>query len=100
MAEKDSSIKILSDNRQASHNYFLMDRFEAGMVLTGTEVKAAKDGQIQKGDRQTPGRDAGEGAIADPHEGLSEERPDQVRGGGGERQEVSRQARDGEGADG
>jgi SsrA-binding protein len=47
LPEKDSSIKILSDNRQASHNYFLMDRFEAGMVLTGTEVKAAKDGQIQ-----------------------------------------------------
>ncbi|HEV3329986.1 MAG TPA: SsrA-binding protein SmpB [Bryobacteraceae bacterium] len=47
MAEKDSSFKILSDNRQAGHNYFLMDRFEAGMVLTGTEVKAAKDGKIQ-----------------------------------------------------
>ena len=47
MADKDSGIKILSDNRQARHNYFLMDFFEAGMVLTGTEVKAAKDGRIQ-----------------------------------------------------
>ncbi len=47
MAGKDPSHKILSDNRQASHNYFLMERFEAGMVLTGTEVKAAKDGKIQ-----------------------------------------------------
>ena len=47
MADKDSGIKILSDNRQARHNYFLMDFFEAGMVLTGTEVKAAKDGKIQ-----------------------------------------------------
>ena len=47
MAERDSSLKILSDNRQAGHNYFLMDRFEAGMVLTGTEVKAAKDGKVQ-----------------------------------------------------
>ena len=47
MADKDSSIKILSDNRQAGHNYFLMDRFEAGIVLTGTEVKAAKDGKVQ-----------------------------------------------------
>ena len=44
---KDPSLKILSDNRQAGHNYFLMDRFEAGMVLTGTEVKAAKDGRVQ-----------------------------------------------------
>jgi SsrA-binding protein len=47
LAEKASGIKILSDNRQASHNYFLLDRFEAGMVLTGTEVKAAKAGKIQ-----------------------------------------------------
>jgi SsrA-binding protein len=47
LADKDVSIKILSDNRQASHNYFLLERFEAGMVLTGTEVKAAKDGKIQ-----------------------------------------------------
>lgn len=47
MAQKDASLKILSDNRKASHNYFLMDRFEAGLVLTGTEVKAAKDGKIQ-----------------------------------------------------
>ena len=43
----DASFKILSANRQAGHNYFLLDRFEAGLVLTGTEVKAAKDGQIQ-----------------------------------------------------
>ncbi len=47
MADKDIGIKILSDNRKASHNYFLLDRFEAGIVLTGTEVKAAKDGQVQ-----------------------------------------------------
>ena len=47
MAERDTTVKILSDNRQASHNYFLMERFEAGIVLTGTEVKAAKDGKIQ-----------------------------------------------------
>ena len=47
MADKNPSLKILSDNRQAGHNYFLMERFEAGMVLTGTEVKAAKDGKVQ-----------------------------------------------------
>ncbi|MDE3167545.1 MAG: SsrA-binding protein SmpB [Acidobacteriota bacterium] len=45
--KKDTPFKVLSDNRSAGHNYFLLDRFEAGMVLTGTEVKAAKDGQIQ-----------------------------------------------------
>ena len=43
----ESKIKILSDNRSAGHDYFLSDRFEAGLVLTGTEVKAAKDGKVQ-----------------------------------------------------
>ena len=47
MPVKEAELKILSDNRQAGHNYFLMDRFEAGLVLTGTEVKSAKSGRIQ-----------------------------------------------------
>lgn len=47
MSGKDADFKILSDNRQASHNYFLMERFEAGLVLTGTEVKAARQGRVQ-----------------------------------------------------
>jgi SsrA-binding protein len=44
---QQSEIKILSDNRSAGHNYHLLDRYEAGLVLTGTEVKAAKTGKIQ-----------------------------------------------------
>ena len=47
MSAQTQGIKILSDNRQAGHNYFLFDRYEAGMVLTGTEVKAAKSGKVQ-----------------------------------------------------
>lgn len=39
--------RILSANRQASHNYFLLERFEAGVVLSGTEVKSAREGQVQ-----------------------------------------------------
>jgi len=46
-AKSEPGIKILSDNRHASHLYYLLDRFEAGLVLTGTEVKAAKAGKIQ-----------------------------------------------------
>jgi SsrA-binding protein len=42
-----AAFKILSDNRQAWHNYFLLDKFEAGIVLSGTEVKAAKTGKVQ-----------------------------------------------------
>jgi SsrA-binding protein len=47
MAATPDPNKTLSDNRQAGHNFFLMDRYEAGMVLTGTEVKAARSGKVQ-----------------------------------------------------
>ena len=42
-----SPVKILSDNRQAGHNYFLLETYEAGLALLGTEVKAAKTGKVQ-----------------------------------------------------
>ena len=38
--------KEVAVNRQAFHNYEIIEKFEAGMVLTGTEIKSARDGQI------------------------------------------------------
>lgn len=43
----EAKIKVLSDNRFAGHLYHLSDRLEAGLVLTGTEVKSAREGKIQ-----------------------------------------------------
>jgi len=43
----EPKIKILCDNRHAAHHYHLMERFEAGIALTGTEVKSAREGKIQ-----------------------------------------------------
>jgi len=43
--ENKASIKIICDNRKAGHHYFLEDRFEAGLVLTGTEVKSLRTGK-------------------------------------------------------
>ncbi len=40
----------VASNRQASFRYELLDRFEAGMVLRGTEVKALRDGGAQMKD--------------------------------------------------
>jgi len=37
--------KLIVDNRRARHDYHLLDRVEAGLVLTGTEVKALRDGK-------------------------------------------------------
>lgn len=36
----------ISVNRQAFHNYEILERFEAGIVLTGTEIKSARDGRV------------------------------------------------------
>lgn len=37
--------KILSTNREAEYKYFLLERLEAGLALTGTEVKAVRSGR-------------------------------------------------------
>ena len=39
-------IKIISTNREAYHNYFVDETVEAGIVLTGTEVKSLRDGRV------------------------------------------------------
>jgi SsrA-binding protein len=46
-AKAANGFKIISDNRSAGHDYELMERFEAGLVLTGTEVKACRAGKVQ-----------------------------------------------------
>jgi SsrA-binding protein len=37
-------IKLIADNRRARHDYHLLERLEAGLVLTGTEVKSLREG--------------------------------------------------------
>lgn len=39
-------VKIITKNRKAFHDYEILDRFEAGLVLAGTEVKAIREGRI------------------------------------------------------
>jgi SsrA-binding protein len=38
------AIKLIAENRKARHEYHLLERYEAGLVLTGTEVKSLRDG--------------------------------------------------------
>ncbi len=38
--------KPIVDNRRARHDYTLLERFEAGLVLTGTEVKSLRAGRV------------------------------------------------------
>jgi SsrA-binding protein len=44
--DKNTGVKVLATNRQAFHNYFIGDRFEAGIVLLGTEVKSLRQGKV------------------------------------------------------
>lgn len=39
-------MKDVAVNRQAFHNYDIIEKFEAGLVLTGTEIKSARDGKV------------------------------------------------------
>lgn len=43
-AESDSK-KVIARNKKATHDYFIDDRYEAGLVLSGTEVKALRMGR-------------------------------------------------------
>lgn len=47
MSRKPSESKTLARNRRARHDYEILETLEAGIALTGTEVKSARDGRIQ-----------------------------------------------------
>jgi SsrA-binding protein len=42
----EENIKVLATNRKASFEYFLIERFEAGLALQGTEIKSIRAGQV------------------------------------------------------
>ena len=41
-----TALKTISDNRNAMHDYFILESYEAGIELTGTEVKSIRDGGL------------------------------------------------------
>lgn len=43
---KQTGTKAIAENRRARYDYELLDRFEAGVVLTGTEVKSLREGRV------------------------------------------------------
>ena len=46
MAENKNSIKIIAQNKKAYHDYFVEERYEAGVELFGTEVKSIRAGKV------------------------------------------------------
>src|SRR5215211_7455116 len=47
MSKKNESPARIAENRKASYNYSFEERYEAGLVLQGWEVKALREGKVQ-----------------------------------------------------
>ena len=59
-------VKVIATNRKAGHDYFLFDRFEAGLVLKGSEIKSIRAGQISIKEAYIA-VDQGEALLVDAH---------------------------------
>ncbi len=49
-ATKDRNNQVVASNRRARHNYAILDTYEAGIALVGTEVKSLRDGTASLAD--------------------------------------------------
>lgn len=47
MAKEEGKEKVVALNRKASHEFFLEEKIECGIVLTGTEIKSVRAGKVQ-----------------------------------------------------
>lgn len=52
-----TGVKVVATNRKAGRDYYLEDRFEAGLVLTGTEIKSIRAGGVNLSDGYVQARD-------------------------------------------
>jgi SsrA-binding protein len=58
-AKKDDGRRVVAENRQVRFEYFLTDTFEAGLQLTGTEVKSLRRGQANITESYASSEDGG-----------------------------------------
>lgn len=65
-SKKQGKIRSLARNRRARHEYHILDSFEAGMALAGTEVKSIRQGKIQLKDSYVE-IDQGEAYLVGAH---------------------------------
>jgi SsrA-binding protein len=65
-AAREPATKVVARNKKAFHDYFIEDRAEAGLVLTGTEVKSLRDGRAQLKDSYVDFRE-GEAYLVGAH---------------------------------
>lgn len=79
-----NDVRSIARNRRARHDYLILDTFEAGLVLTGTEVKSLREGKANIGDAYGIVRD-GEAFLLNMHiapyesRGYANHEPDRTR---------------------
>ncbi|MBO6562609.1 MULTISPECIES: SsrA-binding protein SmpB [Nisaea] len=66
MSGQTSGDHVIAKNRRARHDYFIEDTIEAGLVLTGSEVKSLRDGKASIGESYA-GQDRGELTLFNAH---------------------------------
>ena len=42
----EQTVKVIANNKKAYHDYFILEKFEAGIALTGTEIKSIRVGNV------------------------------------------------------
>ena len=45
---KERTLKLVANNKKARHDYFIEDSYEAGIALTGTEIKSVRAGKVSQ----------------------------------------------------
>jgi len=61
------NIKVVSNNRKAGFEYFLIERFEAGLALMGTEIKSIRAGQMSIAEAYVDVENGREAWLIDSH---------------------------------
>jgi SsrA-binding protein len=61
------SIKVVATNRKAKHEYFILDTYEAGIVLRGTEIKSIRAGNISLSEAYVTVEDGREAWLVSAH---------------------------------
>ena len=64
--EREKAQRVIADNRKAFHDYHVLDTWEAGVALLGTEVKAIREGRVNLRDSYAR-TDAGEVWMMNVH---------------------------------
>jgi SsrA-binding protein len=61
------STKVVATNRKAKHEYFILDTYEAGIVLKGTEIKSIRSGNISLSEAYVTIEDGREAWLVSAH---------------------------------